>query len=438
MKLINTYSNIDELKEVIRERNLDIPFSDNLEILKENLELNGKVIPNKLAIHPLEGCDSELNGAPSKLTERRYLRYARGKAGLIWLEATAVSKEARANDKQLFLNHETVNEFVGLVKKIKEESLKSGNQVPYLVLQLAHSGRFGENKIIAIHDEKLDELSNVNYNTPVITDDELKELENFYVEASKLAKKAGFDAIDIKSCHKYLLSEILGARTRKGIFGGKYENRTRFIKEVVDSINKEVGIDIAVRLNISDFLHYPISWGTNKKGEVDLSEPLKLIEELREKGVKLINVTAGSPYINPHINRPADGEEKKYTPPEHPLIGVERLIKFSKNVQEKFRDIIVVGTGLSWFRHFVPFVAAGMVEKGYCKIVGLGRMAFAYPDFAKDIIENKKMEENKSCITCNRCAELKAHQEITGCVIRDKDVYLKPYMKILRKSKSKR
>ncbi len=424
------YSTMDELIADIEKFNLDIPFSHDLAPLREKIELNGKTIGNRLAIHPMEGCDSTPDGAPGKLTTRRYMRYTKGKAGLIWFEATAINEKGRANDQQLFLNERTVGDFSLLINRMREEADEGGTPSPYLVLQLSHAGRFGDHKIIAIHDEKLDKLAKVEPSCPVISDRELEELESTYVNVARLAKQAGFDAVDVKSCHRYLLSELLGAREREDKFGGSYENRTRLIKEVVTKIKREVGIEVAIRLNISDFLEYPIGWGVNEKGEVDLSEPLKLVGELRDMGVRLINVTAGSPYINAYISRPADGEARKYTPPEYPLLGVERLIKLSREVQENFKDITVVATGLSWLREFAPYVASGMVEKGYAKIAGFGRMAFAYPDFAKDILHNKGMDKRKVCITCIRCAELKAHRKITGCVIRDSEIYLKPYRDI--------
>jgi len=424
------YSTMDELIADIEKFNLDIPFSHDLAPLREKIELNGKTIGNRLAIHPMEGCDSTPDGAPGELTTRRYMRYTKGKAGLIWFEATAINEKARANDQQLFLNERTVGDFSLLINRMREEADEGGTPSPYLVLQLSHAGRFGDHKIIAIHDEKLDKLAKVEPSCPVISDRELEELESAYVNVARLAKQAGFDAVDVKSCHRYLLSELLGAREREDKYGGSYENRTRLIKEVVTKIKREVGIEVAIRLNISDFLEYPIGWGVNEKGEVDLSEPLKLVGELRDMGVRLINVTAGSPYINAYISRPADGEARKYTPPEYPLLGVERLIKLSREVQENFKDITVVATGLSWLREFAPYVASGMVEKGYAKIAGFGRMAFAYPDFAKDILHNKGMDKRKVCITCIRCAELKAHRKITGCVIRDSEIYLKPYRDI--------
>ncbi|NLY05394.1 MAG: NADH:flavin oxidoreductase [Candidatus Atribacteria bacterium] len=424
------YSTMDELIADIEKFNLDIPFSHDLAPLREKIELNGKTIGNRLAIHPMEGCDSTPDGAPGELTTRRYMRYTKGKAGLIWFEATAINEKGRANDQQLFLNERTVGDFSLLINRMREEADEGGTPSPYQVLQLSHAGRFGDHKIIAIHDEKLDKLAKVEPSCPVISDRELEELESAYMNVARLAKQAGFDAVDVKSCHRYLLSELLGAREREDKFGGSYENRTRLIKEVVTKIKREVGIEVAIRLNISDFLEYPIGWGVNEKGEVDLSEPLKLVGELRDMGVRLINVTAGSPYINAYISRPADGEARKYTPPEYPLLGVERLIKLSREVQENFKDITVVATGLSWLREFAPYVASGMVEKGYAKIAGFGRMAFAYPDFAKDILHNKGMDKRKVCITCIRCAELKAHRKITGCVIRDSEIYLKPYRDI--------
>ncbi len=78
----------------------------------------------------------------------------------------------------------------------------------------------------------MDKLAKVEPSCPVISDRELEELESAYVNVARLAKQAGFDAVDVKSCHRYLLSELLGAREREDKFGGSYENRTRLIKKV--------------------------------------------------------------------------------------------------------------------------------------------------------------------------------------------------------------
>ncbi len=115
------YSTMDELIADIEKFNLDIPFSHDLAPLREKIELNGKTIGNRLAIHPMEGCDSTPDGAPGELTTRRYMRYTKGKAGLIWFEATAINEKGRANDQQLFLNERTVGDFSLLINRMREE-----------------------------------------------------------------------------------------------------------------------------------------------------------------------------------------------------------------------------------------------------------------------------------------------------------------------------
>ena len=192
----------------------------------------------------------------------------------------------------------------------------------------------------------------------------------------------------------------------------------------------KVGIDVVVRLNLYDAIPYPYGWGSDERGEFDPSEPLKLVEELDGMGVKMLNVTAGTPYISPHINRPYD-EDGRYHPPEHPLIGVARLLNLSRKVTEKVRKTLVVGTGFSWLREFAAYVAAGAVKDGWCHLVGFGRQAFANPNFAREILENGKLSRERLCITCNRCAELKAVKMNCGCVVRDSKVYGPIYRKYL-------
>jgi 2,4-dienoyl-CoA reductase-like NADH-dependent reductase (Old Yellow Enzyme family) len=270
----------------------------------------------------MEGADANKDGTPSYLTRRRYKRFASGGAGLIWMEAIAVDDAGRANKSQLYLKKENLNEFKKLIALINNES----NTDPYLVAQLTHSGRFGENNIIAFRDKNLDSISILENDFHIITDSELDQLQLDYLNAAKLAVKAGFDAVDIKSCHRYLLSSLLAAYDREGKYGGSYENRTRFLKETIQKIRDNVDIDITVRLNIYDAI--PGGWATDQDGEPDLKETAKLIKELEKIGVQIINVTASTPYLKPHVNRPYDNGE--YIPSEHPLIGVKRLLELTK------------------------------------------------------------------------------------------------------------
>ncbi|PRX28284.1 2,4-dienoyl-CoA reductase-like NADH-dependent reductase (Old Yellow Enzyme family) [Orenia metallireducens] len=426
------YSSLEELREDIEKFNLDLPISKEIDILKNRVVLDkGSIIPNSLVVHPMEGADANSDGTPSELTKRRYKRFATGGAGLIWLEAIAVNESGRANSKQLFMNEENIDSFIQLIDLIRREAHQkySADFNPYLVAQLTHSGRFGDNKNIIFEDEILDPVSSGENDFQIMSDQQLEELKKDYVNSAKLAKKAGFDAVDIKACHRYLLSEMLAAHTRDGKYGGDYESRTRFLKEVIREVKAEVDIDLAIRLNIYDAIPYPYGWATDKNGEMDLSEPKRLVKELEEMGVKLFNITASTPYLKPYVNRPYDQGKPK--PPEHPLQGVYRLLYLTKVIQQELKDGVVVGTGFTWLRQFAPNIAAGMIKEGWTTLVGFGRQAFAYPDFAYDILYNNGLDPQKVCISCSKCAELKAAKMNSGCVIRDQEIYLAIYRKLM-------
>ena len=100
-------SSIDDLRRLSERLNVSVDAIDDVSILAEPVEVGGLVIPNSLAVHPMEGCDGDSQGRPGKLTLRRYERFAAGGAGLIWAEATAVVPEGKANPRQLWLNEST-------------------------------------------------------------------------------------------------------------------------------------------------------------------------------------------------------------------------------------------------------------------------------------------------------------------------------------------
>lgn len=424
------YKDIDDLKADIEKAGVNLPVSEDLSPLKKAVKIGEKTVPNALGIHPMEGCDGTADGAPDTLTFRRYNRFASGGAGLLWLEACAVQQNGRANPRQISLTKNNVSEF----KKLYEEMLKSAKESmgdshrPYTVLQLTHSGRYsrpydGAPAIVAVEENPyIDPYSNPK--RVVITDEELEALEDNYVKAAKLAKEVGFDAVDVKACHRYLNSELLSAFTREGSkYGGSsFENRTRLLLNVIDKIRAAVDIDIAVRLNAYDAIPYPYGWGSDKDGNPDLTEPKKLMKILAEKGVKLVDISTGNPYYNPHVGRPCD--IGPYVAPEHQIESAARMLNIVKEMKAAAPEIVVMGTGFSWFRELGANIGAACVEQGWMDIAGFGRQAFAYPDFAKDIVCEGGMKRNKCCIACTKCTELMRFHSTAGCVVRDSEVYV--------------
>ena len=428
------FGSLDEFKGKIKELNLNIPVSEDLSPLGDPVKVNNRTAPNSIAILPMEGCDGEMDGSPSELTMRRYKRFAGGGAGLIWCEACAVTIEGRANPLQLFLNKDNVEKFRELTEMCRKEAEEQNGYQPILILQLTHSGRYARPfdngaPMIAQHDPLLDPKVGITEAYPTITDSYLDRLQEKYIQAALLAKEAGFDGVDIKACHRYLVSELLASYTREGKYGGSFENRTRFLLGVIRKVRKAVGEDfiIASRFNVFDAHPYPYGFGVSRESEwiPDMEEPLKLVKCMVEAGVDLISNSAGNPYyIYPQVTRPFDLSSMGIpTPQEHPLQSIERLFSFTEMIQKEAGQVPVIGNGYTWLRQFIPYAGAANLRDKRCTMVGLGRSSFAYPDAPRDILQKGVMEPSKCCITCSKCTQLMRDHGRTGCVIRDKEIY---------------
>ena len=393
-------------------------------------------MPNRLVVLPMEGCDGTADGAPDELTFRRYRRFAAGGAGLLWMEATAVVPEARANPRQLWLHRGVLPEFA----RLAEETRRAASDVfgpshrPMLIVQLTHSGRYSRPgrapaPIIAHHSLYLDPVHNLPPDYPLIGDSELERLEDMYVEAALCARDAGFDGVDVKACHRYLASELLASFTREGSrYGGAaFENRSRLVRNVVRKIREAApGLLVTSRMNAYDAMAYPYGFGVSREdpSKPALDEPIELVRYLEANGAPLVNITIGNPYFNPHVNRPYDlPVAGAALPPESPLEGVARFTGVVREIQQAVPGMAVIGGGYSWLRELFPYVAAAHVRNGWVSLVGAGRMAFAYPDFARDLMEKGRLEPQKACVACSACTQIMRDGGRSGCVPRDAEVY---------------
>jgi 2,4-dienoyl-CoA reductase-like NADH-dependent reductase (Old Yellow Enzyme family) len=444
-----TYRSRDDLEQDMRERGVAIELASGTDAVLSPIGIAERTAGNRLAVQPMEGCDGELDGSPGALTFRRWERFGAGGAKLIWGEATAVTPEARANPRQLLIDERTAPALAELLKRTRRAHKERFGRDDDLIvgLQLTHSGRFSHpSPLIAQHAPPLDAIKKIEADSPLITDVYLEELEDKYVVAASVAAGIGFDFVDVKQCHGYLLNELLGSRGRPGRYGGDFEGRTRFVRNVVAKIRAKLraNLMIASRMNVFDgppfateadgIVRYSADgwypWGfghhPERPIEPDIEEPLRLIGMLVEYGVLLVNVTMGSPYWNPHFGRPferptVDG----YWPPEHPLIGVERHFELTAAVQHEYPNLAVVGSGYSWLRHYAAASGEANVRNGRVSIVGLGRGAIAYPDFAADLMNHGEMVDRKSCIGVSYCTALmraknnELGQFPVGCVPRD-------------------
>lgn len=415
----------------------EIPFSDDLSILSTSVTVAGKAIPNRFVYQPMEGCDSAPDGAPGELTIRRYRRFAAGGPGLIWFEATAVLPEARANPHQAYITPQNRDAFAALVEEIKEICVKENGYEPLVICQLTHSGRYSKphgtpDPLIAYHNPIFEQNAPIS-DTAIVTDDYLAQVGEALVEGARLAESAGFDGADIKSCHRYLLSELLSAYTREGNYGGSYENRTRLFKDAVAGAVGACGKDFIItsRFNAFDGFPHPYGFGaTDTPGVPDLTEATRLVGELQERGMSLFNVTMGNPYVNPEVNRPT------VFGTADPSAAMARLLTGAGVLRQKNPGAVVISSGMSYGGILSPQIAAGCIEAGLFDLAGFGRLTFAYPDLARDIVKNGLFNEKQVCLTCGKCTELMRSGRTPGCVIRDTEIYGTLYKELLAERKN--
>ena len=264
----------------------------------------------------------------------------------------------------------------------------------------------------------------------IVSDEYLKKLEEKFGEASRLAKEAGFDAVDIKSCHGYLLAELSSAYLRPGMYGGSYENRTRLLKNgiLAAKVYEDEHFMVTSRLGIYDGYAYPYGFGVSEgSGRTpDLAEPIRLVKELHEKyGLSMIDLTMGNPYATTHVTRPFD--MGKYVPDEHPFLGLDRMIHGIGAVKQAVPGMVIYGSAPTYLRQYADLYTAGAVEAGFCDGMLFGRMAFADPDFANEIVKDGRINPKRVCVTCGKCGDLIRAHKPTGCVIRDSETFLPFY-----------
>ena len=437
-----TYRSLEEIVQKAKELDVHLPFAKDTGILSQPLTFGTVRLHNRLGVAPMEGADSKEDGSPSALTTRRYVREAQGGAGTIWFEAISIVPEGRSSRHQLMMTRENLDVYKRLTEEVKEAGRKANGFAPYLIMQANHSGRYSnpENKpapLIA-YRHPMDEKLRPADDSCIVSDDYLKSLEEKFGQAAFLAKEAGFDGVDIKSCHGYLLAELTSAYNRPGQYGGSLENRTRLLRNGIQAA-KMYGDEhflVTARIGIYDGFPYPYGFGVKEgAGDApDFSEPIQLVKCLHEDyHLPYVNLTMGNPYVSTHVTRPYD--HGKYVPQEHPLQGVARMINGIGQVKKAVPQMVISASGPSYLRQYSDLFAAGAVEEGLCDQMLFGRMSFANPDFPKQIVETGRLDPKKVCVTCGKCGDLIRAGKPAGCIVRDSEVYLPYYRQFLEEQK---
>jgi 2,4-dienoyl-CoA reductase-like NADH-dependent reductase (Old Yellow Enzyme family) len=441
--------------------------------LGRTVTVYGRLIGNRFAAHPMEGWDGTLEGKPSDLVLRRWRHFGLSGTKLIWGgEAVAVRHDGRANANQLCYTPGNARALSDLLRTLKTAHRERHGTTEdlFVGLQLTHSGRWSRpdpdhaaKPRIAFRHPVTDARVGVSDPSAVLTDAELEGLIPDYVAAAKFAAEDGYDIVEVKCCHGYLLNEMLAAHTRPGSYGGSFENRTRLFREIVAAIRRDVpGLHIGVRLSAFDFVPFrhpqdregargmPIDFGPylpwrygfgvnpDNPLEYDLAEPIRFLQLCRDLGIRLLNISAACPYYNPHLMRPAmyppsDG----YPPPEDPLLGVARILEVAATLKRAVPDVTLVGSGYTYLQEFLPHVAQAQVHRGCVDFVGVGRMLLSYPDFPHHVLTGQTLDRKRLCRTFSDCTTGPRNRMISGCFPLDPFYKARPEAKVIHEIRRK-
>jgi 2,4-dienoyl-CoA reductase-like NADH-dependent reductase (Old Yellow Enzyme family) len=433
--------------------------------LAQSYYLDNHEIGNRYCALPMEGWDATPTGQPSELTQRRWENFGRSGAKLIWGgEAVAVRYDGRGSPNQLYFSESNLPALQTL-----RDQLVAAHQTAFGVthdllvgIQLTHSGRVSrptawnrpEPKIL-YHHPILDQRLGLTADYPVLTDEELDEIVRDFIQAAVWSKQLGFHFVDIKHCHGYLSHELLSAKTRPGRYGGSFENRTRFLREVVKGIRAQVpDLLMGVRLSAFDFVPYRIgkngvgepesvnypylyAFGSDDRGSaIDLTEPVQFLQLLEQLQIPLVCITGGGSY-NPHVVRPSSLPQLgSYSPPEDPLVGVARHIAVTSELKARFPDLCIVGSAYSYLQDYLPHVAQAIIRAGCADFIGLGRMLLSYPTYPRDLLtESRSIESRQLCRTCSDCSTAPRYGLVSGCYLFDSFYKQRPEAKRLRRLK---
>jgi len=444
---VASFRTLEAFREYLASEKIDIGFENEPgpALGQPCTVLNGRVAGNRWAILPMEGWDCEADGSPSEFTRRRWLRFARSGAKLLYgTEAAAVMHSGRSNPNQLMISGRTAPQLKAICAEMRQTHREQFGTADDLIigLQLTHSGRYSHpneaarlESVTAYAHPWLDKKFG-NSAANVVKDSDIPDIVAHFVEAAKLTQEAGFDFIDFKHAHGYLAHEFLSAIDRPGPYGGSFENRTRFFREVVEGIrNACPSLPIAVRLSIFDigpFIKgedgfgkpmwqgaYPYAFGGLGDGlnmDPDLEEPAKFVRLMQSCGIDLICATIGSPYYCVHMQRPAyyavsDG----YLPPENPLYNVSRHLKAVKRLRELCPGVKVVGSGYTCLQDYLPNAAEYAVRHDETDFAGIGRMVLSYPEMCADVQAGRPLDRKRICRTFGECTNAPRAGKISGC-----------------------
>lgn len=346
----------------------------------QHLFQEGKIgsltVKNRIVMPPMGTNLAGFNGEVTDDLIAYYEERAKGGTGLIIVEFTCVDWEyGKGFSRQLRLDDDrAISGMFRLANALK----KYGARV---FVQIHHAGRQSSSALL--HGKQIVAPSSIPCKAVgevprELTTEEVKDLVEKFVQAAVRAKLSGFDGVEIHAAHGYLINQFLSpnANQRTDEYGGSFENRMRFLEEIIVGIRKKCGGDfpLIVRLNVDDFV----------EGGIDLELGKEIAKYLEKLGADAIHATCGT----------YDSQDKII---ESPLFEQGWRVYLAEEVK-KVVDIPVITVGS--IRE--PQFAERILAEGKADFVAIGRGLISDPEWARKAKEGRETEINK-CINCLHC-----------------------------------
>ena len=356
----------DDLLAECNRLGVELPVSDDVALTRTPLDVDGHRIPNRLWVQPMQGADAAADGAPGDLTRRRYLQYAEGGFGLIWVEATAIDLAHREHEHQLCLHEGTVEAFQSLTRDLRSKGIDGVT----LILQLI---------------------------APSASNAEI-------LHAADLAQKAGFDGVDVKCTYGDPLY-------------GDFDR----LNDLLGAIRQALpGLLLASRLTLYEARPGGVGVDAEDYRQADTTALVVRLKALRDAGLSILNPSNCSPHASGPGHEPLSDAQP---PQEHALIRLQRDWNILQDLATSVPGLHLVGGGLSWLRHLALPVGEGMLKTGVVSALGFGRHALANPSLAVDVLHVGAINQQRGCMLCYACNDMVDAGGPVGCVIQDQATY---------------
>lgn len=341
--------------------------------LAEPVWIGSMQVKNRIVFPPMNTNLTSETGCVTPELEAYYIRRAKGGAGLIILEAASVSQDSRNHPRQpMICDRRYVASWARLVEKLHRYGAKVSVELVHYGSEASMPPRISPSGLSKYKDDP----------GHILSVEDIRQVQQQFVDAALYAKQSGIDAITLHACHGYLIAEFLSPvfNQREDEYGGSFENRCRFLLEILEKCRRALGsrYPIMVRYSADEFI----------KGGRTMEEAVELAKILEAHGVDAIDISASQPsaYL-------------MTTPPYCLPHTKGLLVPYSEAIKQAVKVPVFTAIGIR-----DPEYAEQILEQGKADLIALGRPQIADPDYADKVFRGCP-EKIRHCLSCEYCLD---------------------------------